>query len=363
VAIAGALARIGDGRAFEPLLALIGDDDAGVRHAAIGALNRSHYPAMASRIRALLADSNPHVRESAVRVAGFFGTPRASTAWSRAAAARTKRSGRGARASAVSTIRARSTPCGTRWPRTPRARRPLRMRSAGSTTRPRRRRALLEQAVATPTAWSLLRRDRHRPPRRGALLPVLATAGEDRHRPARSRRAVGALGAVGGERALAISRLAAAGKPDLANGGARARTDSLRRSSAVGAGDPRRRPRRRSIAAEALAATEHGDAVGCSSGRPRRTPMGVARAAVSAGTMSRAGAGRAASRRALATATASRPATTTACARSRVPVGALPGERLSAGNPACGARSSTRARPDGASGRVRLRSGRWTTAF
>src|SRR6185436_17974539 len=47
--------------------------DTAVRQAAIGALNSVGHADMPSRIGALLDDSNPVVRESAVRIAGYFG--------------------------------------------------------------------------------------------------------------------------------------------------------------------------------------------------------------------------------------------------------------------------------------------------
>ena len=246
VAVAGALARIGDGRAFEPLLALIGDDDAGVRHAAIGALNSIGHPAMASRIRALLADSNPHVRESAVRVAGYFGYD--ACVDDVVARCRDEDETVRPRRSSIcrfSTIRARSTPCGTRWPPTRRGhgraaahapRRARRTRSAAAAP-------LLEQAVADADAGPLLRRDQHRRRGDGALPPVLEQlAKTDTARHVRVA-AVEALGAVGGERALAIlAPFAAAAKPI-------SRTRRCARSGGFGpprssaGGDPRRRIR------------------------------------------------------------------------------------------------------------------------
>jgi len=72
---AGALAKIGDPRAFEMLLGLIGDPDAGVRQAAISAINSLGHPEMASRAVTLLQDSDGRVRESAVKIAGYFGYP------------------------------------------------------------------------------------------------------------------------------------------------------------------------------------------------------------------------------------------------------------------------------------------------
>jgi HEAT repeat protein len=72
---AGALAKIGDPRAFEALLGIIGDPDAGVRQAAISAINSLGRPEMGGRAVALLGDPDPHVRESAVKIAGYFGYP------------------------------------------------------------------------------------------------------------------------------------------------------------------------------------------------------------------------------------------------------------------------------------------------
>jgi PAS domain S-box-containing protein len=73
IAAAGALACIGDRRAFEPLLSLLDHPDAAVRQSAIGALNSLGHPEMAARARALLADPDPRLRESAVKIAGYFG--------------------------------------------------------------------------------------------------------------------------------------------------------------------------------------------------------------------------------------------------------------------------------------------------
>ena len=71
--VAAALARLGDGEAFEPLLGLLGHVDGAVRQAAIAALNSIGHPAMPSRVATLIADPNPTVRESAVKIAGYFG--------------------------------------------------------------------------------------------------------------------------------------------------------------------------------------------------------------------------------------------------------------------------------------------------
>jgi HEAT repeat protein len=73
IVTAGALARIGDPLAFEPLLALVGHPDPAVRQVVIAALNSIGHPAMAGRIGPLLRDPEPHVRESAARIAGYFG--------------------------------------------------------------------------------------------------------------------------------------------------------------------------------------------------------------------------------------------------------------------------------------------------
>lgn len=73
VPITAALARIGDARAFEPLLALLEAPSAAVRQGAIGALNSMGHPDLERRIGALLSHADPIARESAVRVAGYFG--------------------------------------------------------------------------------------------------------------------------------------------------------------------------------------------------------------------------------------------------------------------------------------------------
>lgn len=73
IAAGGALARIGDPAAFEPLLALVGHADPAVRQAVIGALNSIGHPGMPERVTRLLGDEDPLVRESAVRIAGYFG--------------------------------------------------------------------------------------------------------------------------------------------------------------------------------------------------------------------------------------------------------------------------------------------------
>lgn len=70
---AGALAKIGDRSAFEALLEHLGERDVGVRQAVISALNSIGHPDMSKRMAGFLVDSDPIVRESAVKIAGYFG--------------------------------------------------------------------------------------------------------------------------------------------------------------------------------------------------------------------------------------------------------------------------------------------------
>jgi len=70
---AGTLAKLGDRRAFEALLGLLGHPNAAVRQAVIGALNSLGHPDMPRRLIPLLGSANPHERESAVKIAGYFG--------------------------------------------------------------------------------------------------------------------------------------------------------------------------------------------------------------------------------------------------------------------------------------------------
>ncbi|HBB33627.1 MAG TPA: PBS lyase [Cyanobacteria bacterium UBA8803] len=72
IVTAGAIAQIGDIQAFEPLLSIIGHPDAAVRQAVIAALNSLGHPGMAKRLVDSLQDANPLVRESAVKIAGYF---------------------------------------------------------------------------------------------------------------------------------------------------------------------------------------------------------------------------------------------------------------------------------------------------
>lgn len=73
VPAAGALAKIGDRRAFEPLLALLGHPQAVARQAAVSAINSLGHPDLPARTAQLLQDDNPRARESAARIAGYFG--------------------------------------------------------------------------------------------------------------------------------------------------------------------------------------------------------------------------------------------------------------------------------------------------
>lgn len=73
IVTAGALAKIGDRRAFEALLALMGHPQAAVRQAVVAALNSLGHPDMARHMVERLQDPDPLVRESAVKIAGYFG--------------------------------------------------------------------------------------------------------------------------------------------------------------------------------------------------------------------------------------------------------------------------------------------------
>ena len=70
-----ALAQIGDRRAFEPLLALLGHSDPAVRQGAIAALDSLGHPELENQVTQLLSTPNPRLRESAVRIAGYFAFP------------------------------------------------------------------------------------------------------------------------------------------------------------------------------------------------------------------------------------------------------------------------------------------------
>jgi HEAT repeat protein len=72
---AGALAKIGDLRPFEPLITMLAHPEAAVRQAVISALNSMGHPDMPGRILILLEDPDPKIRESAVKIAGYFSYP------------------------------------------------------------------------------------------------------------------------------------------------------------------------------------------------------------------------------------------------------------------------------------------------
>lgn len=72
MSIAHSLAQIGDRSAFESLLSLLGHPESAVRLSAIAGLNSLGHPAMPEHIAQLLKDYNPHIRESAVKIAGYF---------------------------------------------------------------------------------------------------------------------------------------------------------------------------------------------------------------------------------------------------------------------------------------------------
>lgn len=77
---ANALAQIGDPRALDGLLDLMGSSDASIRQAVVNALNSLAAPSMSKRIIPLLHDRDPNVRESAVKIAGYFGYPESADA-------------------------------------------------------------------------------------------------------------------------------------------------------------------------------------------------------------------------------------------------------------------------------------------
>ena len=69
----GALAKFGNRAAYDALLAMIGHPQPAVRQAVISALNSLGHPQMPADIEILLDEDNPLVRESAVKIAGYFG--------------------------------------------------------------------------------------------------------------------------------------------------------------------------------------------------------------------------------------------------------------------------------------------------
>jgi HEAT repeat protein len=73
IAVAGALGAIGDRGGFTPLLGLLDHTEATVRQAAVAALNSIGHPQMEAAVAGRLSDPSPGVRESAARIAGYFG--------------------------------------------------------------------------------------------------------------------------------------------------------------------------------------------------------------------------------------------------------------------------------------------------
>src|SRR5262249_35076720 len=80
VVVAGALAMLGDRRAYAPLFALLGSPDSAIRRAGVSALNSLGHPDMAADMAVLLRDSGPLIRESAARIVGYAGYPECADA-------------------------------------------------------------------------------------------------------------------------------------------------------------------------------------------------------------------------------------------------------------------------------------------
>lgn len=75
VSIAGALAMIGDAAAYGPLQEYLGHPSAGVRQAVVSALNAIGHPDLANDLPRWLIDANANVRECAVKIAVYGGFP------------------------------------------------------------------------------------------------------------------------------------------------------------------------------------------------------------------------------------------------------------------------------------------------
>jgi HEAT repeat protein len=74
-AAAGSLGRIGDSRAVEPLIAVLGDARRDVRQAAAGALSLIGDPRAVQPLIGVLNDWDPIVRQTAAGALGRFGAP------------------------------------------------------------------------------------------------------------------------------------------------------------------------------------------------------------------------------------------------------------------------------------------------
>src|SRR5579884_2797577 len=75
VPTAWAVARIGDSRAYEALMDLLGHPSPAARQAVIAAINSLGDSRTKPDVMRLMNDPNPYLRESAVRISGYFGYP------------------------------------------------------------------------------------------------------------------------------------------------------------------------------------------------------------------------------------------------------------------------------------------------
>ena len=73
--VIGALAMIGDDRAYPALVPFLGHPRANVRQAAAASLNSISHPDRTDDLRKWLQDSSPLVRESALKIACYLGVP------------------------------------------------------------------------------------------------------------------------------------------------------------------------------------------------------------------------------------------------------------------------------------------------
>lgn len=73
IVCAGALAKIGDRRAFEPLIKKLGHPNPYIRQSIISALNSIGHPEMKEKVKELLVSDNPYEKESAIKIIGYFG--------------------------------------------------------------------------------------------------------------------------------------------------------------------------------------------------------------------------------------------------------------------------------------------------
>jgi len=73
IVCAGALAKIGDRRAFDPLIKKLGHPNPYIRQSIISALNSLGHPEMRERVKELLVSNNCYEKESAIKIIGYFG--------------------------------------------------------------------------------------------------------------------------------------------------------------------------------------------------------------------------------------------------------------------------------------------------